>query len=71
MLAQPGSGEETAGIAQGRHEHQHDGMRHRMIVERQRHDQTGGEQWDIQYGEHGDRHMAQTAMADFALLMVE
>lgn len=42
-----------------------------MTVERQRHDQAGGKQRNVQNGEHGDCHMAQSAVAHFTLFMIE
>lgn len=42
-----------------------------MIIECQRHDETGSQKRNVQHGEHGDRDMAQPAMAYLSLLMVE
>ena len=64
-------GEQTTGIAQRGHEYHHNGMRDGMIIECQRHDEAGSQKRNVQHGEHGDRDMAQPAMAYLSLLMVE
>ena len=71
MLAQPCPGEQTTGIAQRGHEYHHNSMRDGMIIECQRHDEAGSQKRNVQHGEHGDRDMAQPAMAYLSLLMVE
>lgn len=38
-------------------------MRDGMIIECQRHDEAGSQKRNVQHGEHGDRDMAQPAMA--------
>ncbi len=71
MFAKPCTCKQTTGVTQRGHEDKHDGMCHRMTVERQRHDQAGGKQRNVQNGEHGDCHMAQSAVAHFTLFMIE
>ena len=69
MFAKPCTCKQTTGVTQRGHEDKHDGMCHRMTVERQRHDQAGGKQRNVQNGEHGDCHMAQSAVAHITLAL--
>ena len=53
---------QATGVAQRRHEHNQHRVGEIMLVERQGHHDAGGQQWDVQHGEHRDSHLSQVAV---------